>query len=205
MTGAKLAKSTIYYPDRAPLRIMVDVDLQASPQDVWDTIVDYESWVQWFPGMVACYESSSTSSRTRGEDTKIGSTRHAEVGGLIAEEEIIAWDCDPNDDTKCKVFAFTIYEINRPAIARCWVERVVLEPLFSNTPPGTDDKGMIVGTRVRYAAGMDLVWYARLLLQPLLVRSIRSSWEVGLKQIDSYIKTRKTLLPEMSNETNVGP
>jgi hypothetical protein len=191
MPGAKVAKSTIYYPDRAPLRISVKVDLQASPQDVWDTVIDYEGWVQWFPGMTTCYESSASGA---GKTSKIGSTRHAEVGGLIAEEEIIAWDCDPDDDTKSKMWAFTVYETNRPAIAHCWVERLILEPIFSESNTGTDDRGMLVGTRVRYAAGIDLFWYARLLLQPLLMRSIRSSWEVGLKQIDSHIKTRKAML-----------
>lgn len=191
MPGAKVAKSTIYYPDRAPLRITVEVDLQASPQDVWDTVIDYEGWVQWFPGMTTCYESSASGA---GKNRKIGSTRHAEVGGLIAEEEIIAWDCDPDDDTKSKMWAFTVYETNRPTIAHCWVERLILEPIFSESNTGTDDRGMLVGTRVRYAAGIDLFWYARLLLQPLLMRSIRSSWEVGLKQIDSHIKTRKAML-----------
>jgi hypothetical protein len=197
MASAKVAKSTIYYPDRAPLRITVEVDLQTSPRDVWDTIVDYESWVQWFPGMIACSESSAG---PHGGGSKIGSMRHAELGGLIAEEEIIAWDCDPNDDTKSKVWAFTVCETNHPAIAQCWVERLVLEPIYSNFGKGTDDGATIVGTRVRYAAGIDLVWYARLLLQPILVRSIRQSWQVGLKNIDSYVTKKNNAREVTSNK-----
>ena len=119
--------------------------------------------------------------------------RHVEINGLIAEEEIIAWDCDTDDNSKSKIWSFSVSEISGTAVMKCWVERLVLEPIFDSDKQDSmsNGEGRIVGTRARYAAGIDLVWYANLFLRPLFSRSIRESWQVAFKQLDALVQENK--------------
>jgi Polyketide cyclase / dehydrase and lipid transport len=184
----KVQKSTLYYPDRAPVQVKVQVDLNSSPDDVWKILVDHPTWPQWFPGVKSCFDSTPLPKVAENNPSyPLGSTRRIDIGGVLFDEEIIAFEASTNDISQPKVWAFSVYETNQP-IVECMVERVVLEPLYSY-----DDvsKNSIVGTRARYAAGIQVVWYMPF-LKPVMKRNMRKAWTQGLEQLETYIiQTKK--------------
>lgn len=157
-----LTKETIDYPDRAPLRVAVEVKLTSSLDNVWTLLTDNPGWVHWFNGVTECEDTSS-------QNTGIGATRRIVVNGLHAHEEFIAWE--PK-----RLWGFTVTETNR-SFAKRWVERITLEPL----PQAGGD-----GTLVHYETGLELLLLAKL-FQPILVRGIRNSWQSSLAGIDDYL------------------
>jgi hypothetical protein len=170
-------KSTLYYPDRAPVQVQVDVELQATPDQILQKLMDCPSWTQWFPDVQSCFESTPLPRVAENNPSyPLGSTRQISIGGIIFDEEIIAYD----DDGDEKVWAFSVYETSQ-ALVRCMVERVVLEPVY-------DDKNTVVGTSAHYAAGLELIWYLRPFLKPVLQRSMKKSWKQAFRQLDRYIE-----------------
>ncbi|KAG7354363.1 polyketide cyclase / dehydrase and lipid transport domain containing protein [Nitzschia inconspicua] len=187
---SKVQKSTLYYPDRAPVRLQLEVDLQSSPEDVWKALLDYPSWPKWFPNVKSCFETTPLPKVADNNPSyPLGSTRRIDIGGVVFDEEIIAYDdgSSLNDkERQPKVWAFSVYETSQP-ILNCAVERVVLEPLYKeNDESGTT----VVGTRVRYAGGMDVVWYLPF-LKPILKRNMNQAWKQGLERLDQYISMQQ--------------
>mmetsp|Transcript_4277 Transcript_4277/g.7860 ORF Transcript_4277/g.7860 Transcript_4277/m.7860 type:complete len:188 (+) Transcript_4277:75-638(+) len=174
----KLNKSTLYYPDRAPAQVTVEADLQSSPGEVWEALVEYPSWKNWFPNVKACFETTPLPKiPSNNKMYPLGSTRRIEISDLVADEEIIAFDEEQ------KVWAFTVFETNKP-LAKYWVERVVLEPLY-----GDSEGTILVGTRARYAVGIEFLWYTRF-VQPIVLRTIRNDWKQAFSQLDQYLLDR---------------
>ncbi|KAL3905735.1 MAG: hypothetical protein SGILL_009555, partial [Bacillariaceae sp.] len=177
--STKVQKSTLYYPDRAPVRVQVEVDLEAvRPDQVMAQLMNYPSWTKWYPDVQACFESTPLSKvKQRNPSYPVGSTRQINIGGVVFDEEIIAYENDADsDDRKEKVWAFSVFQTSQ-ALVNCMVERVVLEPIYDNS--NNNDNKVPVGTRVRYAAGLDIVWYLRPILKPIMERSMKQSWRKG--------------------------
>lgn len=187
----RVQKSTLYYPDRAPVRVQVEIDLQSSPDDLWHTLVDYPTWPKWFPNVKSCFETTPLPKIPDNNPSyPLGSTRQIDIGGIICDEEVIAFDNNPRDrneessSIQPKVWAFSVYETSQPLV-ECMVERVVLEPLFDD-----ESKDTVVGTRVRYAGGLELVWYLSF-LKPLMQRNMKQAWTQGFRQLDQYVMQQK--------------
>ena len=165
-----LQKSTVSFPDRAPLKIRVEVTVRATPRQVWDILLDHPRWVEWYQGMVSCEDT------TRPPYTKgiAGSTRRVVVEGIEATEEFIALIPE-------KVWAFTVFEASVP-LNKKWVERVVLEPAVDGDTTG--------GTRIIYEAGMEPRWLGKL-LRPFIVKATRDAWRKSLEGIDAYLERKE--------------
>mmetsp|Transcript_50597 Transcript_50597/g.122096 ORF Transcript_50597/g.122096 Transcript_50597/m.122096 type:complete len:208 (+) Transcript_50597:253-876(+) len=193
----KYQKATMSFVDDAPVRTSVAVKLKALPHQVFDVLVDYPNWTRWFPDVKQCYETSSTtSSRSDSNHTttttmsKVGTIRHIEVGPLIAEEEIIAFDDGSGSGsadgrrktTTSKIFAFTILESNQN-FTNCWVEMVKLEPIWNETASD------VVGSKATYSTGLRLCGFLYNCLSFFITESLKKNWRVGLSNIDDYIES----------------
>jgi Polyketide cyclase / dehydrase and lipid transport len=179
----QVQKSTLYYPDRAPVQVQVEVELRSSPDEVWQALVDYSSWPRWFPNVKSCFESTPLPKVADNNPMyPLGSTRRIDIEGVIFDEEIITYEPSSNDPNQPKVWAFSVYETSQP-IVKCMVERVVLEPVF-------DAESQSLGTRVRHAAGFEVVWYLPF-LKPILKRNMKQSWTQAFQQLDQYIIQQK--------------
>jgi hypothetical protein len=174
----------LYFPERAPdVKIHLDVRLRSSPEDIFSALVDYPKWTEWFPNVEECYEITSLPNiKENNSKYPVGSSRRITVNGLTCEEEIIALEVN-------KVWALTVSQTNRP-ISRRWVERIVLEPTRDSDNGDDDGAPVVVGTTVRYAVGIELLWYTKL-LRPIISNNIRTSWTKGLHQLDEYIIENK--------------
>lgn len=174
-TPYKLTKTTVNFPDRAPTKISVSVDLEASPAQVWKVLVDTPRWVEWCDGVTVAHDlgdssksSSSSSSTTTSVMQTVGSTRRIVVSGLEVLEEIIALDEDN------KVWAFCVYESNVP-LWKQLVERIVLEATESG------------GTRATYQLGAEFRLLGKL-LKPLILYNTHAAWTKSLKGIDGHVQ-----------------
>ena len=154
----ELYRAEIGFAKDARYCTTVSVDVRASPDRVWDVLVDHASWTAWFEGMSSC---KSTSIPAHG----IGSTRRVVVNGLRAEEEFIAWEAK-------KLWGFCVTSTNVPVALR-WVELVSIESQSK-------------GSRVTYSTGFDPTIWTRLVIRPLLGR-VRNAWERSLKRIDGHL------------------
>jgi hypothetical protein len=167
------------------VQVQLQVDLKHTPDDVWKTLVDHSTWPDWFPGVKSCFESTSLPKVAENNPSyPLGSTRRVDIEGVLFDEEIIAFESSPNDSSQPKVWAFSVYETSQP-IVECMVERVVLEPLH-----GAGAENCIVGTRVRYAAGIQVVWFMPF-LKPIMKRNIKKAWTQGLEQLERFILEQK--------------
>lgn len=159
-----LKKSTLSFPDRAPIKVRVDVKVKATPRQVWDVLMDQPGWVEWYHGMVSCVVTSPPEKNGR-----VGFTRKVSVSGMVAEEEFIALVPE-------KIWAFSVFEMNSP-LGTKWVERIVLEP-------ETDG-----GTRIVWEAGIEPRLLGRL-FKSLVVKSMEDAWRNSLEGIDAYLEQK---------------
>jgi hypothetical protein len=155
-------KSTLSFPDRAPLKIRVDVTVKSTPTQIWNVLMDHPKWVEWYEGVTSCEDTSPP-----GKEGLPGSSRRVMVNGLQSQEEFIAL-------VPGKIWAFSVFETNAP-LCHKWVERLVLEP----TQEG--------GTHIIYEAGLELRWLGKL-LQPTIVKAIKDAWGKSLGRLDAYIE-----------------
>ena len=151
------------FVDRAPLRIAVDEILNATPEEVFDTLGDAPSWMQWFPNM-------RHASWITPPPHDVGSQRRVDVGGLRVSEEFVVWD-------RPHRWGFTFLEVNIP-FARAGVELAELSPAAGG------------GTRVQYTMALDPPAPLRL-LAPVLVPGIRRSLRQGLRGLDRHLADRR--------------
>ncbi len=112
---ATYVEQDLAWADRAPLVVESTATVAGSPQEVWDAILDYPRWAEWFPRIARC---RSTSEPAYG----VGSTRDVTLsgGGGTVSERFIAWD-EP------EVWAFTATA--GPPVFTSIVERITIQPL----------------------------------------------------------------------------
>jgi hypothetical protein len=115
--------------------VSLEVKLKASPEQVWNALIDNPGWSEWHSGASSCQDTSPS--------TGLGSTRRIVVNDLQVDEEIIGWG--PNH-----LWALSVYETNKP-LSKCWIEPLVLEPTKDNE------------TLIRYDAALQLVFFAKLI------------------------------------------
>jgi uncharacterized protein YndB with AHSA1/START domain len=100
------------FVDDAPVRIVASRRIPASPETVFDTVADADTWTSWFPGMRRCTWLSP-------EPHRIGSQRRVVVGPLRVDERFVVWD-------RPHRWGFTFTGTNLP-VARAGVELVEFE------------------------------------------------------------------------------
>ena len=209
-----LKKSTIYYCDRAPTQVRVEVMLRSSKEDIYGVLVDTPSWTEWYFGMKRC-ENIVCSTEHVGNDegnengdsdttTYISEAssdtisvrkaavvgRKVEIGNLIAEEEFISLQQPDSGvvgggDAASWVWAFCVCKTNLP-LFKTMVERVVLNEETGDKAVGAGDKK----TKVVYKAGIEFTWLGTL-FKPIIVRSMHDSWYKSLSGLDAYILNHK--------------
>ena len=183
MPKYSVKKSTIYYPDRSPTTVRVEVLLRSSPQDIYDVLLDTENWTKWYVGM----KSSIPLYAGGGSSSTIPTGRRVVVGDLHATEEFISLQTN-------KVWGFTVYETNLPFFQQL-VERVVLEEIDYSEVDGADDddtkQQKKTMTKVLYKAGIEFTPILGRLVQPIITRAMYDSWLKSLSSLDDYIAERK--------------
>jgi uncharacterized protein YndB with AHSA1/START domain len=162
-----IKKSTIYFPDRAPIQVSVEVELKSSPQDVWNVLTDSPGWYDWYEGVTSCETTSTT-------PAGVGGTRKIVVGGAEFCEEFIAYE-------PMKVWGFSVYDMKPLVIATKMVERVVFEPI--------EQEDGSTGTRLKYAAGIEPTLITKI-LRPWIVYKMTGSWTRSLQGIDAYLEKK---------------
>lgn len=158
----KVQKSTLDFPDRASAQISLEVELKASPEQVWKVLIDTPNWVKWYKGVSFCEITSE-------KKTGLGSTRRIVVDGLQVDEEIIGFE-------ENRLWALSVYQTDK-AVAWRWVERLALEE--------TEEKGTII----QYDAGLDLFLLPSL-VQCYVVSGIKKAWAESLPRIDDYLENK---------------
>lgn len=193
-------KSTIYYPDRSPTTVRVEVLLRSSPQDIYEVLLDNENWTKWYVNMKSCVPLYAANANDYG-NTKLPATgRTVIVGDLHAKEEFISLQTN-------KVWGFTVYETNLPFFKQM-VERVVLQEMEiinaeveveveggdddddvkQKTTTKTTTKTM---TKVIYKAGIEFTPILGRIFQPIITKAMYDSWSKSLNALDDYILERK--------------
>ena len=71
------------WTDTAPVQVVAEREMTATPQEVWDVLCDHAGWTGWFPRLQA-------SRATGGEG--LGSTRTVRVANADVHEEFTVWD-----------------------------------------------------------------------------------------------------------------
>jgi uncharacterized protein YndB with AHSA1/START domain len=114
---ATIAPQTIDFADTAPVWVEGTAVAEATPEQVWQVLVDYPSWPSWFGGGVTSVKATSDPA------TGVGSTREVLLGKgkpLRFHERFIAWD-------EGKRWSFTAIE--GPGVIAGLVERCLIEPI----------------------------------------------------------------------------
>ena len=144
-----LKKSTIYYCDRAPTQVRVEVMLRSSKEDIYGVLVDTPSWTEWYFGMKSCenivcsteHGGKDEGNENGGSDTTTDTSeassdtisvrkaavvgRKVEIGNLIAEEEFISLQqpgsgvVGSGGDAAAWVWAFCVCKTNLPLNVLC--------------------------------------------------------------------------------------
>lgn len=84
------------YFETAPVRLIVEVDVRATPAAVFDCFRDAAAWPRWAPAITRVTWTSPP-------PFGIGTTRTVEMrGGMVGEEEFVAWE-----DGRRMAFRFT--------------------------------------------------------------------------------------------------
>ncbi len=115
------------FVQRAPVRVVAEERVAASPQACFAVLADTPTWNEWFPQVTRC---DWTSEPPHG----VGSTRRVSVRGWVVDERFIAWD--PGER-----WGFTFLATNVPTV-RAGVE------LCELTRDGT-------GTLLRYTMAIE--------------------------------------------------
>lgn len=142
----------------APRRVVVEQRVGSGTEPIWAALVDHAGWTAWFPGMKSAV---ATSDPAHG----VGSTRTVKVGGLVADEEFVAWDPET-------LWAFTIVKTNLP-MAKRFLEQVELVP-------GDGD------TVVRYTGAFEPMLLTRP-IAALIEKQIGAAWTKGLAGLAAHI------------------
>ena len=150
------------FVDAAPHVARCQVEVSAPINIVWEAILDYPSWVDWFPRMSQCHATSST--------VGVGGSRRVKVGPLIVEERIVVFEPQT-------AWGFTALRTNLP-VAKKLLEQIELEPSDG-------------ATLLTYTGAFDPIVPGRLAAKAL-VGGFTSAWTEGLNELDRYLKRSPT-------------
>lgn len=117
----------------APVKIVEKIDIDATPEAVWELIIDHERWPTWFEAV----ESVTKTNNIEG----VGGTRQVSLKGITVDEEFLEWE-------PARRFGFTVTAMNR-RILESLNERVEIEPLDGDR------------CRVTYTQGFDPAWFVK--------------------------------------------
>jgi uncharacterized protein YndB with AHSA1/START domain len=134
---AVLTPATTDFIESAGYRVTTDVDIAATPDEIWAVLTDNERWPDWFPAAKACRSTSDVA-------TGVGSTRWMHFGPFKLNERFVAWD-EPRE------WAFTGLDANLPGI-RSLVERATIESIDATTSALTYVLAFDLGPFLRPAA-----------------------------------------------------
>jgi uncharacterized protein YndB with AHSA1/START domain len=144
--------------DEAPVLITTTVEVDATPDEVWEVLTDNERWPEWFPAAKACRTTSDPAGG-------IGATRWIHFDLFKVDERFIVWD-PPRE------WAFTIVAANLPGIVSV-VERYRVEETGETTT-------------VHHALGAELAPYMRP-LAPFLRWRNGTLFRKGLAEIEGQV------------------
>ncbi|MBI3257694.1 MAG: SRPBCC family protein [Actinobacteria bacterium] len=153
-----LRREDLSFVDRAPVVIVAETVVEATPERIWPALAEASAWRQWFAGMRSAHYTSET-------PHGVGSTRSVNVGGFKADEEVIAFDVD-------RRFAFVLREAN-VALFNAMVEEVTLEAVGTRT-------------RVVYRQAVEPKPWLRPFL-PILRAQLQRGLRRGLADLGPYV------------------
>ena len=148
--------------DTAPLKISHQVDLEASPQRVFEILADVDTWPRWFKGM-------NKAEWTSPEPHGVGSTRCVYLMGKVlrVDETFLAWD--PG-----KHFAFRFDDQSLP-LAGAAIEDLRLEDIGNGR------------CRLRYDVYLELPGPLKL-MRPVVQPLLRTIFGRGVRGLMDYVK-----------------
>jgi uncharacterized protein YndB with AHSA1/START domain len=155
-----LTPRDIDFVDEAALRIETQVEVAATPEEVWQVLTDNERWPEWFPAAKACRTTSETAAG-------VGATRWIHFDLFKVNERYTVWE-PPTQ------WAFTIVDANLPGITSV-VERYLIDPIDSGT------------TRLSHILAADLAGYMKP-LAPFLRWRNGALFANGLTAIEGQIE-----------------
>lgn len=149
--------------DLARYRFENVVDLDASPEQVFDLFADGQSWPKWFPGIRRVEWTSP-------EPKGVGTTRTVTLTTATVYEHFLVWD-------RGKRFTFRFEGANRP-LFRAGIEDYRLEPQGAGR------------TRFSYGVYLEpslLVRAAAPITTPMFARMFRG----GAEGLQDYLRRRQ--------------
>ncbi len=162
----KLRSVDVDFVDAAAVVLTTDVDLPASIDEVWEVIVDNQSWPHWLAGC-----RSMTASRPVWADT--GDTRRADLGILKIDEVAVALD-------QPERWAMSLTRTTLP-IAAAMLEMLELADTSRNGETRTE---------VRWTGALDRLWYLGPLSKVLESR-LADLWAQSLEALYDEVLSRR--------------
>lgn len=151
--------------DRAPHKVRASREMIASPEEVWNVLIDHERWPEWF-------DAIGRAERTGGEG--LGSTRSVWINKRRLDEEFNIWD-----DTRSFGFQVLGGEGPIPRFAESLDERVDIQVLSPER------------VRVTYLQG----WLPRSPLSARILKlaskPITKSLRAGLAGLEQHIAAQR--------------
>jgi len=145
--------------DRAAWRFENTVDLEASPEAVFDIFADGESWPRWFDGIRRVVWTSP-------EPKGVGTTRTVTLTTMTVDEHFLAWE-------RGKRFAFR-FEASSLPLCTAGVEDYRLEDLGSGR------------SRFSYGVYLDPTFVARL-AGPIARAQFRAMFRRAAEGLRTYV------------------
>ena len=146
----------------APWRFENTVDLEATPEAVFDILADGESWPQWFDGIKRVAWTSP-------EPKGVGTTRTVTLTTMTAHEHFLAWE-------RGRRFAFRFDGLSRP-LWRAGIEDYRLEAREGNR------------TRFFYGVYLEPSLVLRL-VSPIARARFTSMFREATEGLQTYVATR---------------
>lgn len=143
--------------DTASIVVRTEVNVSASPTQVWQILNDTDGWPSWFEGMKVATVTSD-------EWNGLGSTRFVGIGPLRVHEEIVVWE------PECR-WGFCATHVAWTA----WIAKRLLE-MVEITPEGS-------GSCLTYIGALD----PTPMMRPfggLLRKQLVKAWSTSLPRID---------------------
>jgi len=156
-----LVKQTLAWAESAPVQNLATARCSASPEAVWEVLIDQERWPEWFTTL----KSVTVTSPTMG----VGGTRTVKLNGLTVDEELIAWE--PG-----RLFAFTGVAA-KPGAFKELVEQCVIEPL--------DDGGCTVTWKQSLTPGNALFGAVLKAGRGTLIKSLTTTMEALARRAEA--------------------
>lgn len=143
----------------APLRYENVVEVDATPEKVFDVFADGESWPRWFPGIRKVVWTTP-------EPKGVGTTRTVTLGLATVYEHFLVWD-------RGKRFTFRFVGASKP-LFRAGIEDYRLDDLGGGR------------TRFTYGVYLDPSLLVRA-LSPITTRMFGNTFEGGARGLRAYL------------------